>query len=57
MLCVDFYQGYAYLPAGGFCFSGMGRQVSYDQAVAWKVLGEDGNVHCLAFCFSNWSFV
>ncbi|KAJ3682329.1 hypothetical protein LUZ60_014902 [Juncus effusus] len=49
-------QGYVYLPAGG-CLSGMGRQVSYDQAVAWKVLSEGGDVHCLAFCFSNWSFV
>jgi hypothetical protein len=28
--------------------SGMGRHVSFDQAVAWKVLGEDSNVHCLA---------
>jgi hypothetical protein len=34
--------------------SGMGRHVSFDQAVAWKVLGEDSNVHCLAFCFVNW---
>ncbi|ONM05725.1 Homeobox-leucine zipper protein REVOLUTA [Zea mays] len=49
-------QGYAYLPAG-VCLSGMGRHVSYEQAVAWKVLGEDGNVHCLAFCFVNWSFI
>jgi hypothetical protein len=37
--------------------SGMGRHVSFDQAVAWKVLGEDSNIHCLAFCFVNWSFV
>ncbi|KAG2548409.1 homeobox-leucine zipper protein HOX9 [Panicum virgatum] len=49
-------QGYAYLPAG-VCLSGMGRHVSYEQAIAWKVLGEDSNVHCLAFCFVNWSFV
>lgn len=49
-------QGYAYLPSG-VCMSGMGRHVSFDQAVAWKVLGEDSNVHCLAFCFVNWSFV
>ncbi|KAL6643215.1 hypothetical protein ACP70R_021396 [Stipagrostis hirtigluma subsp. patula] len=50
-------QGYAYLPAG-VCLSGMGRHISYDQAIAWKVLGEDSsNVHCLAFCFVNWSFV
>ncbi|CAN6296863.1 unnamed protein product [Urochloa humidicola] len=49
-------QGYVYLPSG-VCMSGMGRHVSFDQAVAWKVLGEDSNVHCLAFCFVNWSFV
>ncbi|GJN09347.1 hypothetical protein PR202_ga27348 [Eleusine coracana subsp. coracana] len=49
-------QGYVYLPSG-VCMSGMGRHVSFDQAVAWKVLGEDNNVHCLAFCFVNWSFV
>uniref|UniRef100_A0ACD5U6H8 Uncharacterized protein n=1 Tax=Avena sativa TaxID=4498 RepID=A0ACD5U6H8_AVESA len=49
-------QGYAYLPAG-LCLSGMGRHVSFEKAIAWKVLGEDNNVHCLAFCFVNWSFV
>lgn len=49
-------QGYLYLPAG-VCLSGMGRQVSYEQAVAWKVMGEDNDLHCLAFCFINWSFV
>ncbi|XP_073101390.1 homeobox-leucine zipper protein HOX9 isoform X2 [Elaeis guineensis] len=59
-LCSEFAklleQGYAYLPAG-ICLSGMGRHVSYEQAIAWKVLGEDNSVHCLAFCFMNWSFV
>ncbi|TVU30349.1 hypothetical protein EJB05_21965 [Eragrostis curvula] len=49
-------QGYVYLPAG-VCLSGMGRHVSFEQAVVWKVLGEDNTVHCLAFCFVNWSFV
>ncbi|XP_027348758.1 homeobox-leucine zipper protein REVOLUTA isoform X2 [Abrus precatorius] len=50
-------QGFAYLPAG-ICMSTMGRHVSYDQAIAWKVLtGEDNTVHCLAFSFINWSFV
>ncbi|KAG8073100.1 hypothetical protein GUJ93_ZPchr0006g41279 [Zizania palustris] len=49
-------QGHVYLPSG-VCMSGMGRHVSFDQAVAWKVLGEDSNVHCLALCFVNWSFV
>ncbi|KAK7312572.1 hypothetical protein VNO77_36521 [Canavalia gladiata] len=60
-LCTDFaklmQQGFAYLPAG-ICMSTMGRHVSYDQAIAWKVLtGEDNTVHCLAFSFVNWSFV
>ncbi|KAL0352790.1 UNVERIFIED_CONTAM: Homeobox-leucine zipper protein HOX32 [Sesamum angustifolium] len=31
-------QGFAYLP-GGVCVSSMGRPVSYEQAVAWKVKG------------------
>ncbi|KAK1588404.1 hypothetical protein Q3G72_022889 [Acer saccharum] len=61
-LCADFaklmQQGFAYLPAG-MCMSTMGRHVSYDQAVAWKVLAasEENTVHCLAFTFVNWSFV
>lgn len=50
-------QGYAYLP-GGICMSTMGRHVSYEQAIAWKVLAADeSTVHCLAFTFVNWSFV
>ncbi|XP_059288624.1 homeobox-leucine zipper protein ATHB-14-like isoform X1 [Lycium ferocissimum] len=49
-------QGFAYLPAG-LCVSSMGRPVSYEQAVAWKVLNDDGSNHCLAFMFINWSFV
>lgn len=60
LLCSEFakimQQGYVYLPVG-VCLSTMGRHVSYDQAVAWKVMGEDNNVHCLAFSFVNWSFV
>ncbi|XWS71826.1 hypothetical protein CRYUN_Cryun03dG0171200 [Craigia yunnanensis] len=60
-LCSDFAklmeQGFAYLPAG-ICMSTMGRHVSYEQAVAWKVLAADeSTVHCLAFSFVNWSFV
>ncbi|CAM8889285.1 unnamed protein product [Rhodiola kirilowii] len=60
-LCSDFakimQQGFAYLPAG-ICMSTMGRHVSYSQSVAWKVLaGDEQTVHCLAFSFSNWSFV
>ncbi|KAJ8549294.1 hypothetical protein K7X08_033001 [Anisodus acutangulus] len=49
-------QGHAYLPAG-LCVSSMGRPVSYEQAVAWKVLNDDSSNHCLAFMFTNWSFV
>ncbi|KAI5666268.1 hypothetical protein M9H77_16121 [Catharanthus roseus] len=50
-------QGYAYLP-GGICMSTMGRHVSYEQAIAWKVMaGDESTVHCLAFTFVNWSFV
>ncbi|XP_050371712.1 homeobox-leucine zipper protein REVOLUTA [Argentina anserina] len=60
-LCTDFaklmQQGFAYLPAG-ICMSTMGRHVTYEQAIGWKVLsGEDNSVHCLAFSFVNWSFV
>ncbi|CAA6655259.1 unnamed protein product [Spirodela intermedia] len=41
----------------GECMSGMGRRVSFERAVAWKVLAEDGTEHCLAFSFVNWSFL
>lgn len=49
-------QGFACLPAG-ICISTMGRHVSYEQAIAWKVLTEENTVHCIAFSFGNWSFV
>ncbi|XP_022874815.1 homeobox-leucine zipper protein REVOLUTA-like isoform X2 [Olea europaea var. sylvestris] len=49
-------QGFSYLP-GGICLSTMGRHVSYEQAIVWKVAAEDNAVHCLAFAFVNWSFV
>ncbi|PWA99127.1 homeobox leucine-zipper protein [Artemisia annua] len=50
-------QGFAYLP-GGICMSTMGRHITYEQAIAWKVLAADETtVHCLAFSFVNWSFV
>ncbi|XP_068664718.1 homeobox-leucine zipper protein REVOLUTA-like isoform X2 [Aristolochia californica] len=59
-LCSEFpkimQQGYAHLPMG-VCVSTMGRHISYEQATAWKVLGEDSSVHCFAFSFANWSFV
>ncbi|KAL4627763.1 hypothetical protein ACB092_05G189500 [Castanea dentata] len=60
ILCSEFskimQQGFAYLPAG-ICLSSMGRPVSYEQAIAWKVLNDDDSNHCLAFMFLNWSFV
>ncbi|XP_075499698.1 homeobox-leucine zipper protein REVOLUTA-like [Primulina tabacum] len=50
-------QGFAYLP-GGICMSMMGRRISYEQAIVWKVfVAEESAVHCLAFSFVNWSFV
>ncbi|KAK9676717.1 hypothetical protein RND81_11G095000 [Saponaria officinalis] len=60
-LCAEFpkimQQGFACLPAG-ICMSTMGRHVSFDQAIAWKVFAADETtVHCLAFTFVNWSFV
>ncbi|CAD5193929.1 unnamed protein product [Musa acuminata subsp. malaccensis] len=60
VLCSEFpkimQQGFSYLPAG-ICLSSMGRPVSYEQAVTWKVLNEEDSPHCLAFMFVNWSFV
>ncbi|XP_062204308.1 homeobox-leucine zipper protein HOX33 isoform X2 [Phragmites australis] len=50
------HQGFAYLPSG-VCKSSMGRQASYEQAVAWKVLGDDGVPHCLALMLVNWTFI
>ncbi|CAK9180936.1 unnamed protein product [Ilex paraguariensis] len=41
----------------GICLSSMGRPVSYERAVAWKVLDEEENAHCICFMFINWSFV
>ncbi|KAL3618554.1 hypothetical protein CASFOL_037636 [Castilleja foliolosa] len=50
-------QGFAQLP-GGICMSTMGRHISYEQAIVWKVFAADERtVHCLAFSFVNWSFV
>ncbi|KAG2684629.1 hypothetical protein I3760_10G084500 [Carya illinoinensis] len=60
ILCSEFskimQQGFAYLPAG-MCVSSMGRPLSYEQAITWKVLDDDDSNHCLAFMFINWSFV
>ncbi|CAK9159876.1 unnamed protein product [Ilex paraguariensis] len=59
-LCSEFplimQQGFACLQ-GGICLSSMGRPVSYERAVAWKVLNEEENPHCICFMFINWSFV
>ncbi|KAL8465966.1 hypothetical protein ACS0TY_035174 [Phlomoides rotata] len=59
-LCSEFpqimNQGFASLQ-GGICLSSMGRPVSYERAVAWKVLNEEDNAHCICFMFVNWSFV
>ncbi|KAF6145715.1 hypothetical protein GIB67_032442 [Kingdonia uniflora] len=48
--------GLAYLPSA-ICISTMGRHVSYDQIIAWNVLNNENNIHCIAFAFINWSFV
>ncbi|KAB2611263.1 homeobox-leucine zipper protein ATHB-15 [Pyrus ussuriensis x Pyrus communis] len=59
-LCSEFpqimQQGFTCLP-GGICLSSMGRPVSYERAVAWKVLNEEETAHCMCFLFVNWSFV
>ncbi|KAG5248673.1 homeobox-leucine zipper family protein [Salix suchowensis] len=59
-LCSEFpqimQQGFTCLQ-GGICLSSMGRPVSYERAVAWKVLNEEENAHCICFMFINWSFV
>ncbi|KAL8138537.1 hypothetical protein V2J09_004538 [Rumex salicifolius] len=59
-LCSEFpqimQQGFACLQ-GGICLSSMGRPISYERAVAWKVLNDDENAHCICFMFMNWSFV
>ncbi|CAN7069367.1 unnamed protein product [Brassica oleracea var. botrytis] len=42
---------------GGICMSSMGRAVTYEKAVAWKVLNDDEDPHCICFMFLNWSFI
>ncbi|XP_066316887.1 homeobox-leucine zipper protein HOX29-like isoform X3 [Miscanthus floridulus] len=49
-------QGFTCIP-GGLCVSGLGRPVSYEKALAWKVLDDDSGAHCICFMFVNWSFV
>jgi homeobox-leucine zipper protein len=59
-LCAEFpqimQQGFMCLQ-GGICLSSMGRPISYERAVAWKVVNEEENAHCICFMFINWSFV
>ncbi|GAB2228070.1 hypothetical protein Droror1_Dr00009900 [Drosera rotundifolia] len=59
-LCSEFpliiEQGFACFQ-GGICSSSMGRPVSYERAVAWKVLNEEETAHCICFMFVNWSFI
>ncbi|GER52114.1 homeobox-leucine zipper protein HOX32 [Striga asiatica] len=59
-LCSEFpqimSQGFASLPSG-ICLSSMSRPVSYERAVAWKVMNEEETAHCICFMFVNWSFV
>jgi homeobox-leucine zipper protein len=49
-------QGFTCIP-GGLCVSGLGRPVSYEKALAWKVLDDDSGAQCICFMFVNWSFV
>ncbi|XP_062215818.1 homeobox-leucine zipper protein HOX29-like [Phragmites australis] len=49
-------QGFACIQ-GGLCVSSLGRPVSYEEALAWKVTDDDNGAHCICFMFVNWSFV
>ncbi|KAK8660769.1 hypothetical protein V6N13_051680 [Hibiscus sabdariffa] len=50
-------QGFMCLQGGGICLSSMGRPISYERAVAWKVVNDAEIAHCICFMFTNWSFV
>ncbi|XP_028083976.1 homeobox-leucine zipper protein REVOLUTA-like [Camellia sinensis] len=50
------HQGFVLL-SNVTCVSLMGRHVSYEKAIAWKVCDEGGAVYCLAFAFTNGSFL
>ncbi|XP_055812897.1 homeobox-leucine zipper protein ATHB-15-like isoform X2 [Solanum dulcamara] len=41
-------KGFACLQ-GEICFSSMGRPVSYEKVVAWKVLNEEDTAYCISF--------
>ncbi|XP_024399219.1 homeobox-leucine zipper protein HOX32 isoform X2 [Physcomitrium patens] len=47
-------QGYCCLPSG-VRISSTGRTVTYERALAWKVLDDDETTQCIAFLFMNWS--
>lgn len=49
-------QGFVCLE-GGICLSSMERPVSYERAIAWKVLNDADEAQCMCFMFINWSFV
>ncbi|KAK9132686.1 hypothetical protein Scep_012214 [Stephania cephalantha] len=59
LLCSEFsnimQKGYAHLPEG-LCISSMGRSISYDHVLVWKVMNNEDTNHCLALMFMNWSF-
>ncbi|KAL7228683.1 hypothetical protein ACSBR2_007397 [Camellia fascicularis] len=50
------HQGFVLL-SNVTCVSLRGRHVSYEKAIAWKVCDEGGAVYCLAFAFTNGSFL
>ncbi|XP_039143110.1 homeobox-leucine zipper protein ATHB-15-like [Dioscorea cayenensis subsp. rotundata] len=59
-LCAEFpnilQEGFVCLQ-GGICVSSMGRPASYERAMAWKVLNDEKEAHCICFMFVNWSFI
>ncbi|WCJ29512.1 Homeobox-leucine zipper protein HOX32 [Euphorbia peplus] len=62
-LCSEFpqiiQQGFTCVE-GGMCVSSMGRPISYERVVAWKVLNQEDDeetAHCICFMFINWCFV
>ncbi|XP_076881219.1 homeobox-leucine zipper protein ATHB-15-like [Bidens hawaiensis] len=59
-MCSEFpriiQQGFGCLQ-GGLILSNMGKPVSYERAVAWKVLNEEDQAYCICFMFISWSFV
>jgi homeobox-leucine zipper protein len=56
LLTIILVQGFTCIQ-GGICLSSMGRPITYERAVAWKVLNEEESAHCVCFMFINWSFV